>query len=49
MTQYLGGTKHFFLLILYNFKNIGGHVQENNACAAFVDSVNYAVEMQAVR
>ena len=20
----LGGTKHFFLLILYNFKNIGG-------------------------
>ena len=25
MTQYWGGgTKHFFLLILYNFKNIGG-------------------------
>ena len=28
MTQYLkgggGGTKHFFLLILYNFKNIWG-------------------------
>ena len=22
----LGGTRHFFLLILYNFKNIGGHV-----------------------
>ena len=26
VTQYWGGTKHFFLLILYNFKNIGGHV-----------------------
>ena len=24
LTQYWGGTKHFFLLILYNFKNIGG-------------------------
>ena len=24
MTQYLGGTRHFFLLTLYNFKNIGG-------------------------
>ena len=21
-----GGTKHLFLLILYNFRNIGGHV-----------------------
>ena len=21
-----GGTRHFFLLTLYNFKNIGGHV-----------------------
>ena len=26
VTQYWGGTKHFYLLILYNFKNIGGHV-----------------------
>ena len=26
MTQYWGGTKQFFLLILFNFKNIGGHV-----------------------
>ena len=26
MTQYWGGTKHFFSPILYNFKNIGGHV-----------------------
>ena len=27
MTQYWGGTRHFFLLTLYNFKNIrGGHV-----------------------
>ena len=26
VTQYWGVTKHFFLLILYNFKNIGGHV-----------------------
>ena len=29
VTQHLGGgggTKHFFLLILYNFKKIGGHV-----------------------
>ena len=24
MTQYWGGTKHIFLLILYIFKNIGG-------------------------
>ena len=24
VTQYWGGTRHFFLLILYNFKNIGG-------------------------
>ena len=24
MPQYWGGTRHFFLLILYNFKNIGG-------------------------
>ena len=24
MTQYWGGTRHFFLLNLYNFKNIGG-------------------------
>ena len=24
--QYWGAKKHFFLLILYNFKNIGGHV-----------------------
>ena len=24
MTQYWGSTRHFFLLILYNFKNIGG-------------------------
>ena len=24
MTQYLGGTRHFLLLTLYNFKNIGG-------------------------
>ena len=23
-TQYWGGTRHFFLLILYNFKNMGG-------------------------
>ena len=23
VTQYWGGTKHFFLLILYNYKNIG--------------------------
>ena len=26
LSQYWGGTKHFFLLILYNFRNIGGHV-----------------------
>ena len=27
MTQYWeGGTSHFFLLILYKFKNIGGHM-----------------------
>ena len=26
VTQYWGGTRHFFLLILYNFKNIGWHV-----------------------
>ena len=24
MTEYWGGTIHFFLLTLYNFKNIGG-------------------------
>ena len=24
MTQYWGDTRHFFLLTLYNFKNIGG-------------------------
>ena len=24
MTEYWGGTMHFFLLTLYNFKNIGG-------------------------
>ena len=24
VTQYWGGTRHFFLLTLYNFKNIGG-------------------------
>ena len=24
MTQYWGGTRYFFLLALYNFKNIGG-------------------------
>ena len=24
MTQYLGNTRHFFLLTLFNFKNIGG-------------------------
>ena len=24
MTQYWGGTRHFFLLNLYNFQNIGG-------------------------
>ena len=24
MTQYWGGTRHFFLLTLYNFKKIGG-------------------------
>ena len=24
MTEYWGSTIHFFLLILYNFKNIGG-------------------------
>ena len=26
MTEYWGGTIHFFLLTLYNFKNIGGGV-----------------------
>ena len=26
MTQYWGDTRHVFLLTLYNFKNIGGHV-----------------------
>ena len=26
VTRYWGGTRHFFLLTLYNFKNIGGHV-----------------------
>ena len=26
MTIYWGGTIHFFLLTLFNFKNIGGHV-----------------------
>ena len=25
-----GGTKHFFLLILYNFKNIGGGMPPNS-------------------
>ena len=24
MTQYWGGTRHFFLLIICNFKNLGG-------------------------
>ena len=26
MTQYWAGTRHYFILTLYNFKNIGGHV-----------------------
>ena len=27
-----GGTRYFFLLILYNFRNIGGHVPPSPPC-----------------
>ena len=30
----LGGTRHFFLLILYNCKNIGGRVPPLSPCSA---------------
>ena len=34
VTQYWGGTRHFFLLILYNFKSIGGNVPPGPPCSA---------------
>ena len=35
MTEYWGGTIHFFLLTFYNFKNIGGHVPPPPPCPPY--------------
>ena len=54
MTEYWGGTIHFFLLTLYNLKNIGGGGGHVPPCppplpySAVPDRVKYIFDTQAL-